>query len=78
VSAKGYIGLVPEEAAEGDLICILNGGTVPYVLRRSPSEKDDAPYYQFMGECYVHGIMDAEALPELETGQIVSQEFSLI
>jgi len=31
-----------------------------------------------MGECYVHGIIDAEALPELETGQVVSQEFSLI
>ena len=43
VSAKGYIGLIPDEAAEGDLICILNGGAVPYVLQRSPSEKDDAP-----------------------------------
>jgi len=41
---------------EGDIICILLGGSVPYVLRR----KDD--HYILIGEVYIHGIMDGEVL----------------
>jgi hypothetical protein len=34
---------------------------VPVVLRRVPSEGKEL--YNFIGECYVHGSMDGEALP---------------
>lgn len=40
-------------------ICILFGASVPAVLRRS-TDNEDA--FQLVGECYVHGIMDGEAL----------------
>ncbi|KAI9860802.1 MAG: hypothetical protein M1813_005725 [Trichoglossum hirsutum] len=50
------MGLSPLGAQEGDLICLLLGGEVPVLLRRY----DDG--YIFIGECYVHGLMDGEGL----------------
>lgn len=50
-SKKGYMGLVPRETEEGDLICIVKGGWVPLILRK----KDD--YFLMIGEAYVHGAM---------------------
>ena len=56
VTRKGYIGLVPDNATEGDVICIFPGAEVPFVLRKH----DD--YHELLGDCYVHGIMTGEAL----------------
>ncbi|KAN0114446.1 Heterokaryon incompatibility protein (HET) domain containing protein [Hyaloscypha variabilis] len=58
---RNYIGLAPKPAQVGDLICILFGCTVPVVLRRCEDEKG-AVYFQLVGESYVHGIMDGEAV----------------
>ena len=54
----GLIGLGPGFAEVGDLVCVLDGGHVLYVLRK----KARPPLYEFIGECYVHGMMDGEAL----------------
>jgi hypothetical protein len=43
----------------GDLICILCGGHVAYILRK---EQD---HYVSVGCAYVHGIMDDEIAAEL-------------
>ena len=53
---KGYIGLGPPHCRPGDIVCILFGGEVPFVLR--PVEGR----YQLVGDAYVHGIMEGEAL----------------
>lgn len=53
----GLIGLAPGFAEIGDLVCVLFGGHVLYVLRK----KDQASLYQFVGECYIHGMMDGKA-----------------
>ena len=47
---------------EGDEIWILNGGRVPLILRpiREVLGKDIRPEYTFIGDSYVHGIMDGE------------------
>jgi hypothetical protein len=61
---KQLFGLAPTRAEEGDLICILFGCSVPVILRNmspSPPESGDA-YFYFIGEAYVHGMMDGEAL----------------
>jgi hypothetical protein len=59
---KQLFGLAPTHAQEGDFICILFGCSVPVILRkRSPPESDES-YYWFIGEAYVHGMMDGEAL----------------
>lgn len=69
-SHKGYLGMAPEEAQEGDLICILLGGEVLFVLRM-----DDEGHFYLIGECYVHCIMDGEAMREVEEGRISLQDF---
>jgi hypothetical protein len=54
ISTRGYVGLTPCHSEPGDIICILYGCVVPFVLRRNGAG------YQLIGEAYVHGIMDGE------------------
>ncbi|KAJ3476544.1 hypothetical protein NLG97_g9097 [Lecanicillium saksenae] len=56
-SEKGYLGLARYDAKVGDKICLLHGGSVPYILRQ-----DDESCHLFKGECYVHGLMDGEGM----------------
>jgi hypothetical protein len=53
-------GLAPGHARVGDLICILFGCSVPVVLRRGADGPSNT--FTFVGECFVHGMMDGEAL----------------
>ncbi|KAH7351367.1 heterokaryon incompatibility protein-domain-containing protein [Rhexocercosporidium sp. MPI-PUGE-AT-0058] len=54
---RGYMGLGPENMEEGDLIYILSGGQVPFILR--PTILTEG--FSLVGESYIHGIMDGEA-----------------
>ncbi|KAH8794546.1 heterokaryon incompatibility protein-domain-containing protein [Hyaloscypha sp. PMI_1271] len=69
---KGYIGWAPEQCKKGDVVAVLAGGKVPYVLRpeasSNPSEEsgDSRKYYSVLGDAYIHGIMDGEVVTELE------------
>ena len=56
-----FLGLVPKDVQTGDLICILFGCSVPVVLRSVRVQETEDQYYKFLGECYVHGLMEAEA-----------------
>jgi hypothetical protein len=49
-------GLAPKEAIAGDLIVVLLGGHVPFVLRKVGAS------YVLIGSAYVYGFMDGEAL----------------
>jgi hypothetical protein len=53
-SQHGFIGLVPRRAEIADVIYVVHGSQVPLLLRKSGER------YIFIGECYVHGIMDGE------------------
>ena len=53
------LGFVPKNTKVGDVVCILYGSEVPYILR----PRDDGSY-AVIGECYVHGIMHGEVLSE--------------
>lgn len=57
VSDRGFMGLAPEHSKKGDMMCILFGGRAPFILRESAGGG-----HRLAGECYVHGIMDGEAL----------------
>jgi len=46
---------------EGDMICIIFGCSVPVVLRKVSTGGGNS-HFEFIGECYVHGMMDGEAL----------------
>lgn len=64
IVTKGTLmGLAPFHAQEGDLICILQHGKVLYVLRPR------GEYFRFIGECYIHGMMDGEAISVFRTGE---------
>ncbi|KAL7941125.1 heterokaryon incompatibility domain-containing protein [Trichoderma barbatum] len=55
VTDAGDFAAVPKAAQEGDIVCIFNGGRVPYVMR--PSRNG---HYTLVGECYVDGMMRGE------------------
>jgi hypothetical protein len=48
ITRKGHFCLLPPTASEGDLICVLLGGEVPYVLRRVDKQSQD--FYTMVGE----------------------------
>jgi len=61
---KGYVFLVPPFAKTGDLICIMLGAQMPLVIRRAESvvKEREGTRYHVVGEAYLHGLMDGEAL----------------
>lgn len=58
------VGLGPSKTKEGDIIAILYGCSVPVILRPVPAETTDVQDYWFIGEAYIHGKMDGEAIGE--------------
>jgi Heterokaryon incompatibility protein (HET) len=70
VTTKGYLGLAPPETKTGDLICILYGGQLPFVLRGAGTR------FELIGEVYVHGIMGGEATRTGEA-KIREQDFDI-
>ncbi|KAK6601409.1 hypothetical protein H4I96_06750 [Botrytis cinerea] len=58
ITGKGYFGLFPRYAEKGDMIYVMDGCDVPYLLR----EADGEGRFRLVGECYVFGIMDGEAV----------------
>jgi hypothetical protein len=65
ISEKGLLGLGPKDTNAQDIVCIFLGGNVPFVLRA----RDDGKY-QLVGECYVHGVMDGEALKDMDNNTL--------
>lgn len=53
---RGYIGIGPANTQPDDCLCTLAGGDVPYTIRPTMNASE----YTFIGESYVHGIMDGE------------------
>ncbi len=46
------------DAENGDIIALIEGGDVPYILRPIFGEGVE---YEFISDAYVHGIMDGQA-----------------
>jgi hypothetical protein len=72
VTAGGYLGHVPSGSQTGDKICILFVSAVPFIPR-----KDKEGFFKFVGECYVHGIMDGEVMKERDM-ETLSRDFQLL
>jgi hypothetical protein len=73
ITKKGYIGAVPEQAELGDQACVLFGCNVPVLLRKRADEAE----YAFVGESYLHGFMDVEAIALQGKGDLKEQKFIL-
>ncbi|KAK9413750.1 putative Heterokaryon incompatibility domain-containing protein [Seiridium unicorne] len=71
-TSEGARGLCPPMASEGDIVVVLYGGRVPYILRRLKSSVDDIAAagneYHFIGECYLQGYMHGLAVAQVEDG----------
>jgi hypothetical protein len=55
VTQKEYVGICSDGLKAGDRICILDGGAVPFAVRRGTFNR-----HRLVGECYVHGLMEGE------------------
>jgi hypothetical protein len=58
ITERGHFCLIPRYALRGDMVCIPFGSKVPFVFRKV----EGTEYYLNIGECYVHGAMNGEAL----------------
>ncbi|KAM5342113.1 hypothetical protein ACJ41O_015144 [Fusarium nematophilum] len=61
---EGMIGLANRGIQIGDDVCILSGGKMPFIVRKADGRGSDAACYSYIGQAYVHGIMDGEAMEE--------------
>lgn len=68
---KGYYGLGPVELEAGDIVSVLFGGTTPFVLRPVGES------YMLVGECYVYGLMNGEAIEIRERGELMEKSFTI-
>ncbi|KAK8139375.1 hypothetical protein PG984_002755 [Apiospora sp. TS-2023a] len=71
VTDKGRIGIGPEAMAEGDRVVILLGSRVPFLVR------EVGPRYRLVGECYVAGLMEGQAISQVRDSEQASVEFEL-
>jgi hypothetical protein len=78
LTSKGYLGWAPdniygndsEQTRLADLICIVFGCSTPLVIRPQNGQ------FQVVGEAYIEGFMDGEAMRLLGTGECAVQEFT--
>ena len=77
ITQDGYIGLGPPTVLAGDAVWVLFGTNVPFVLRprgdttwQDPEEaRPNSGSYHFVGDAFVCGIMDGEAIEDCEGKQ---------
>ncbi len=74
---KSALGLVPDLAKKGDLICILSGCSVPVLLREINDMGPSRVCHELIGECYIHGMMDGEALRVKQSQNIQIRNFEV-
>jgi hypothetical protein len=65
ITRKGHLVLGPEYVKRGDFVALIKGTQVPFILRRQSDGQ-----YQLVGEAYVDGIMDGEAMEDSKWCQV--------
>jgi len=66
VTKKGHLGLGLDHVESGDAVAVLSGCQVPFVLRKTVCGR-----YKIVGEAYIDGIMDGEAVVGMETDGVL-------
>jgi len=70
-TSRGYLGLAVNNCKPGDLVCVIYGCSTPVLLRRMTD------HCIFIGEAYLHGIMNGEVLDGLQRGELGEETFSI-
>jgi len=71
ITANRLIGVGPEFLKAGDVICVLFGGSAPVVLRPACDS------YKIVGECFIPGYMNGEAMELMKKGKLKEEWFTL-
>lgn len=71
ITMSGYMGLGPRGLEVGDIICVVLGCHVPLLLRKC------GDCYMLVGECFVWGLMDGEAMRMKRKGEYWLDTFRL-
>ena len=74
---SGSIGFASDRSECGDVIVVLSGGSLAYVLRPlggSGWERE----YMYVGDAYIHGVMDGEAFDWVQEGSHIIEVFPLV
>jgi hypothetical protein len=73
ITTEGYIGIGSPDMVRGDEVWVLFGGKVPFILRSTGNAGNRqckrSINYTLVGNAYVHGIMDGEAVEQLGHSQ---------
>lgn len=72
ITEEGFVGLGSKGIEPGDLVCALFGGRLLHIVR--PIELSTG-FFDFMGNCYVYGLMDGEVFDRYPEDQV--QDFFL-
>ena len=60
VTYKERVGLAPRSAQPGDMLALMPGTSVPFVLRKTGRMCDGQPTWYLVGDCYLDGVMYGE------------------
>ncbi|OIW31833.1 hypothetical protein CONLIGDRAFT_678282 [Coniochaeta ligniaria NRRL 30616] len=80
LTKKGRYGLASCCSSPGDVCCVFDGGLVPFLLRPSQTYAIDIQTkgdHRLVGEAYIHGAMQGEAVEMLERGEAVERVFGI-
>ncbi|GJC84255.1 heterokaryon incompatibility protein 6, OR allele [Colletotrichum liriopes] len=72
ITSKGYFGLGHPSLEPGDAVCIIYGGDAVYSLREVSKGR-----WRYVGECYVHGVMDGEIVRAAADEKLLCQKFDI-
>jgi len=66
ITKRGYLGIGPPTTSPGDQIWVFYNGNVPFVMRKRNTEEVENGYHELrlVGDAYVHGIMDGQAISD--------------
>ena len=70
ITRSGYMAMVPPGTAVGDAVCVLYGVETPFILRSLPKDSHGEHVVDLVGEAYVHGAMDGEAMQDSGDSQV--------
>ncbi|KAI3542734.1 D-isomer specific 2-hydroxyacid dehydrogenase [Colletotrichum filicis] len=61
ITQENRLGLGPPNLKPEDNVWILSGGNHPFLLRQVSKRRGNADLWEFVGDCFVYGIMYGEA-----------------
>lgn len=70
ITSRGYFGIGPADAKPEDLVVVLKGGPLPFILRPSKVTGQEVGLlyrriFRLIGESYVHGLSAGEAIASM-------------